>query len=183
MAKLPVNLSKARNAERVYSNAAKRYDGLARASKEAGNSAEARIYSKAASRMRFHEKSVSGAIKRGNIAEVQQTINASSQYTAKATSSKRARGEALGNALLEGTNAGHRFFAITKDIWQGSAYGDRWSALKEHFGDITPAEMIPKPMSQERVAPATSGFLRPKKPRTTPAIPRRRTAHQAEKPV
>ena len=144
MAKLPVNLSKARNAERVYSNAAKRYDGLARASKEAGNSAEARIYSKAASRMRFHEKSVSGAIKRGNIAEVQQTINASSQYTAKATSSKRARGEALGNALLEGTNAGHRFFAITKDIWQGSAYGDRWSALKEHFGDITPAEMIQK---------------------------------------
>ena len=42
---------------------------------------------------------------------------------------------------------------------------------------------MPRPIIHERVAPATSGFLRPKKPSMAPAMPRRRIPHHPEKPT
>ena len=53
--------------------------------------------------------------------------------------------EDLGRVLLNDTAAGHRFFAVTKDIWKGkTSYNDRYEAVqrafwKEEDGDSLPS--------------------------------------------
>lgn len=139
MPKLPSNLSKVKNAQRVYNNAAERYKGLSQSAKKAGNASEARMYSKAASRMSYRSREIGTAIKQDKLSSVSDIVASSSKYKASVTG-RTARGNALGEALLSGTNAGHRFFAITKDIWQGS--GDRYGALADYFGTNNLSEMI-----------------------------------------
>ena len=127
---------RAYNAQRTYESAAKRYE---REAKKASGK-EKRALNKAAARMRNQAKTISRARIKNDLDIVNAIISNAPKYKERKT--MKARGNALGQALLDGTNAGHRFFALTKNIWQASEYNDRMDALKEYFGDISIIDMI-----------------------------------------
>ena len=68
----------------------------------------------------------------------------SDKYLASKVRGKNARGDVLGETLLNGTMQGHRFFAVTRELWEGGAesYEERYSKIKEAFGDKSLSEII-----------------------------------------
>ena len=69
-------------------------------------------------------------------------VEQSGKYLVKSTKTAAARGNLLGETLLNGTMQGHRLFAVTRDIWEGVGYEARYAALKDAFGGKNLAEII-----------------------------------------
>lgn len=69
-------------------------------------------------------------------------ISQSGRYLVKATRSKIARGDLLGETLLNGTMQGHRLMSVTRDLWENVGYENRFQAIKEAFGDKSLSEII-----------------------------------------
>lgn len=133
-----LNRRSAQNAKRTYEGAARRYE------KQAGKAkgSEKRALNKAASRMRNQARKIESALKKDKLTpEIGTLVSNAAQFKSK-TPIKQLRGNALGNALLDGTNAGHRFYSLTRDIWQDVEYGDRLDAIREYFDGATIAEII-----------------------------------------
>lgn len=83
--------------------------------------------------------------KNGNISShLSDLLRDSDKYLAKAARGKDARGDLLGETLLDGTMQGHRLFAVTRDLWEGGAenYAARFEQLKEAFGGKNLSEII-----------------------------------------
>lgn len=73
---------------------------------------------------------------------IDELIERSDQYLTKATKTKAARGDLLGETLLDGTMQGHRFFAVTKSLWEDASYDERYGRIKNAFGDKSLADII-----------------------------------------
>ncbi|MBQ8427071.1 MAG: hypothetical protein IJX16_04865 [Clostridia bacterium] len=128
---------KAYNAQRTYESAAKKFAKEAKSAK----GAEKRNLNKAASRMRNQAQQIAKARTKQNVENVVAVINNAPKF--REMRGVNARGNVLGEALLAGSNnAGHRFFSLTKDIWQNAEYENRYDALRDYFGDISITEMI-----------------------------------------
>ena len=71
-------------------------------------------------------------------------VSQSDRYLVSKARDDENRGDLLGETLLNGTMQGHRFFSITRELWIGKAddYGDRYSVIKEAFGDRSLSEII-----------------------------------------
>lgn len=130
---------KAYNAQRTYEAAAKRFEKQAQSAK----GFEKRAANKAASRMRNLGAKISKARNTDKLQDVFSAINNASRF--KMPKNANVRGDVLGEALLINNNAGNRFFAITKEIWQESEYEDRFDAIRDYFGeDLSVIDLIKK---------------------------------------
>lgn len=62
--------------------------------------------------------------------EIKALVKDSESFLQSALNDDWMRGEALGNLRLSGTNAGHRFFAITRELWINAPKGGRLDAIR-----------------------------------------------------
>ena len=71
-------------------------------------------------------------------------INESEKYLVSKVRGKTARGNVLGETLLNGTMQGHRFFAVTRELWEGGAesYEERFDQIRDAFGGKSLSEII-----------------------------------------
>ena len=143
-----VNRSIAQSARR-YTNAAERYVRMA---DEVGErtrygqlykKAAARLERKAAETLSFRGKSAFNDDGSAST-RLSDLLTDSEKYLSKAARGRDARGDLLGETLLDGTMQGHRLFAITRDLWEGGAenYAARFEQLKEAFGGKNLSEII-----------------------------------------
>ena len=130
-------------AEKRYFRAAERY--LAESKKVGQRTRYGQLLSKASQRLdRFAKDLQSVDLKDGANARITELVGQSEKYLVKATRSKAARGDLLGETLLNGTMQGHRLFSITRDLWSGGSedYDRRFEEIKDAFGGKSLSEII-----------------------------------------
>ena len=134
---------------RRYLGAAERYAETA--DKLGSRTRYGQLYKKAAQRLERKAaetkafKGLSIFDENGNVSsKLSDLIRDSDKYLSKAARSKDARGDLLGETLLDGTMQGHRLFAITRDLWEGGAenYASRFEQIKNAFGGKNLSEII-----------------------------------------
>lgn len=111
------------NARRRYDRQAARYDKLAQSLPEG---ADRDIYAQAAAEMRNRSNELKGIDARKRFTPEQNAlVKDSKNYLQSSNSTEYQRGETLGKLRLSGTNLGHRFYALTADLWEGVGYSGK----------------------------------------------------------
>lgn len=124
-----------------YVRAAGRY--MADAEKVGRMTRYGQMFVKAAKRTEHMAKELKGLDARGDTSSrFVELLQDSEKYLAKSARSRDARGNLLGETLLNGTMQGHRLFAVTRDIWEDAGYENRYDALKDAFGNKNLSEII-----------------------------------------
>lgn len=122
----------AKQAAKRFANAAGRY--LKDAEEVGEKTRYGQLFKKAATRVQCFEKQLRNADFSDGISPyIDNLIAKSDAYLAKASRGAESRGDLLGETLLDGTMQGHRFFAVTKSLWEDAGYENRYAAIKEAF--------------------------------------------------
>lgn len=122
----------AKQAAKRFANAAGRY--LKDAEEVGEKTRYGQLFKKAATRVQRFEKQLRNAdFSDGVSPYIDNLIAKSDAYLAKASRGVESRGDLLGETLLDGTMQGHRFFAVTKSLWEDAGYENRYAAIKEAF--------------------------------------------------
>lgn len=125
-----------------YTRASTRY--LNEAEKIGSRTRYGQLLVKAARRTEALAKEIKGVdYKSGEVPmRVIDAINDSEKYLVRSTKTSDARGDLLGETLLNGTMQGHRLFAMTRDLWSDVGYENRYQALRNAFGGDNLADII-----------------------------------------
>ena len=128
-------------ASKRYLNASGRY--MAEAEKVGKRTRYGQMLVKAAQRTKAFSVELDRAdISKGASTTIENLVNDSSRYTVRAARTKEARGNLLGETLLNGTMQGHRLFAVTRSLWDDDDYANRYDALREKFDGRNVADII-----------------------------------------
>ena len=116
------------NARRRYQRQAERYRKEARTL--SGRDAE--ILEAAANALDQRREDLKGINVRKRLdSETQTLVNESKNFLVSQNRTDWQRGENIGRLRLSGTNEGHRFFALTEQLWAGAPYEDRLDWVRD----------------------------------------------------
>lgn len=116
------------NARRRYQRQAERYRKEARTL--SGRDAE--LLEAAANALDQRREDLKGVNVRKRLDnETRQLVDESKNYLASQNRDEWQRGENIGRLRLSGTTEGHRFFALTEQLWEGAPYEDRLDWVRQ----------------------------------------------------
>ena len=131
----------ARVASQRYVRASGRY--LKEAERVGARTRYGQLLVKAARRTESLAKEISSVDFHGEVpARINDLIKESENYLVKSAKTADARGDLLGETLLNGTMQGHRLFAVTREIWGDAGYENRYAELRAAFDGQNLADII-----------------------------------------
>lgn len=132
-------------AARRYANATKRFDKMMEAERtpKGGLTRYGQLLKKAKERTSYLERELrSTDLDSDSLGRAKELVEHSSRFLVRNSATKAARGNLLGEILLNGTMQGHRFFAVTRDLWDATSYATRYEQIQEAFGGKNLMEII-----------------------------------------